>query len=289
MGRIGGLSATVAVGVFLLASPVKSHAEALLERGTYLMQGIVACGNCHTPQGPEGPVEGMELAGQFLIEMGDAFTAYAPNITPDPETGIGAWSDADIATAIREGRRPDGSIIGPPMPIELYRDISDRDVAAIIAYLRSVPAVRNEVPRSTYNIPLPPAYGPPAESVAEVPRDDMVAYGAYLAGPLGHCIECHSTPVDGRPDFEHHLGAGGFVLEGPWGLAVSRNITPHPEDGIGHWTDAEIKRAITEGIRADGDPLSPPMGFGYYRNLDESDLDAIVAYLRTLPPLPFPE
>ncbi len=278
-----------AVAIAAVIAPVYAQAETLLERGTYLVQGIVACGNCHTPQGPDGPVEGMELAGQFLIEVEGAFTAYAPNITPDRETGIGNWTDEQIATVIREGRRPDGSIVGPPMPIELYRDISDRDVAAIVAYLRTVPPVRNGVPRSVYHIPLPPSYGPPVESVPETPREDAVAYGAYLAGPLGHCIECHTPHVDGHPDYENRLGAGGWVLEGPWGIAVTRNITPHPEDGIGQWTDAQIKRAITQGISADGNPLSPPMGFSYYKTISDADLDAIVAYLRSLPPRPSPE
>src|SRR5512139_3233667 len=122
-----------------------------LERGRYLVESIVACGNCHTPQGPNGPLAGKTLAGGFLIEE-KAFTAYAPNITPDPETGIGRWSEAQIATAIREGRRPDGSLIGPPMPIGFYRGISDSDLAAIVAYVRSVPAVSNRVPRTVYRI-----------------------------------------------------------------------------------------------------------------------------------------
>ena len=260
-------------------------AETLLERGSYLMHGIVACGNCHTPQGPAGPVAGMELAGGLTFED-VPFTAHAPNITPDKETGIGSWSDAEIVTAIREGRRPDGSIIGPPMPIGLYRGISDRDAAAIVAYLRQVAPVRNAVPRSEYRMPLPPSYGPPVGSVAEVPRDEPTSYGAYLAGPAGHCIECHSPRMaDGHPDWSR-TGAGGGPIPGPWGVAVPPNITPHPEDGIGAWSDAEIVRAITTGVGRDGQPLSPPMAFDYYRNVSAEDLAAIVAYLRGLKPLP---
>ena len=259
--------------------PESARAETLLERGTYLMQGIVACGNCHTPQGPEGPLPGMEMAGGLPFEF-EAFTAYGSNLTPDAETGIGGWSDAEIITAIREGRRPDGSIIGPPMPIALYRNLSDRDVAAIVVYLRSLKPVRNAVPKSDYRMPLPPAYGPPVTSVAEVPRDDQLAYGAYLAGPLGHCIECHSPMGPKGPDWEHQLGAGGFEFPGPWGVSVSANITPA---GLGDWSDEEIKQAITEGVRPDGRPLLPPMPFGFYRNISEPDLDALVAYLRSLP------
>jgi mono/diheme cytochrome c family protein len=96
----------LAILLFALALPAgTSRAESLLERGTYLMQSIVACGNCHTPQGPEGPLPGMELAGGLKMED-PAFTAYGANLTPDVETGIGGWSDEEIITAIREGRRP---------------------------------------------------------------------------------------------------------------------------------------------------------------------------------------
>jgi mono/diheme cytochrome c family protein len=112
--------------------------ESPFEHGDYLINGIVACGNCHTPQGPDGPLPGMELAGGLVIEEPE-LTVVTPNITQDLETGIGGWSDQEIITAIREGRRPDGSIIGPPMPINLYRAMSDGDVEALVAYLRAVP------------------------------------------------------------------------------------------------------------------------------------------------------
>jgi hypothetical protein len=80
----------------------------------------------------------MELAGGLVIEEPE-LTVVTPNITQDIETGIGGWSDQEIIAAIREGRRPDGSIIGPPMPINLYRAMSDGDVEALVAYLRAVP------------------------------------------------------------------------------------------------------------------------------------------------------
>ncbi len=268
------------------AASFEARAETLLERGDYLVNSIVACGNCHTPQTPSGPQRGMELAGQFVIET-PAFKAYAPNITPDLDTGIGGWSDIQIADAIRNGRHPDGSLLGPPMPFEYYRKMSDRDVAAVVAYLRSVPAVRNEVPRSAYNIALPEAYGPEVVSVREPSRSDPVAYGGYLAGPLGHCLSCHTPLVNGMLDFENQLGAGGQILDGPWGVAVTANITPH-EDGIGAYSDADIARAITQGVAADGTRLTPPMGFHYYRNMSADDLSALVAFLRTLEPKPSP-
>ena len=267
--------------VLLLATPVR--AETPLERGTYLMSSIVACGNCHTQQGPK---PGPELAGGTKFEE-EPFTAYAANITPDRETGIGAWTDAQIITAIREGKRPNGSLIGPPMPIELYRGMSDTDVAALVAYLRKVKPVKNAVPKSVYRIALPPSYGPPVTSIPDVPRGNAVQYGAYLAGSLGHCIECHTPMTNGRRDFSK-VGAGGPGIPGPWGVAVPPNITPDREHGLGAWTDADIKRAITKGIGQHDRQLSPPMAYAYYAKIRGPDLDAIVAYLRSLRPLATP-
>lgn len=270
----------------LLALP--AVAESLLERGTYLVRTIVACGNCHTPQTLDGPVPGREMAGRLVIDKA-AFTAYAPNITQDRETGIGGWSDAQIAAAIRDGVRPDGSIIGPPMPFPMYRQISDHDVMAIIAYLRTVAPITNTVAKSEYRVPLPKSRGPAVSGVADPPRNDEIAYGAYLTGPLGHCMECHTPLVKGIPDLANRAGAGGNIIPEWWGTAVSANISPHAEDGIAGYSDGQIKTIVTTGVRPDGSRLTRPMGFSYYRDLTAADLDAIVAYLRTLDPVPFPD
>lgn len=276
---LAGLSALFAAAL----GPLSAAAETPLERGAYLMNAVVACGNCHTQQTPEGPLPGMELAGGMVIDFPDAFVARVPNITPDQETGIGAWSDAEIIRAIREGIRPDGSLIGPPMPIHLYRGIADEDAKALVAYLRSVAPVKNAVEKSEYKIPLPPSYGPPVGEVASVDPSDQLAYGAYLAGPAAHCIECHSPMgPEGAPDWEHQTGAGGFVFPGPWGESVSANITP---TNLGDWSDEQIKTVIKTGVRPDGSRLLPPMGIYYYANMTEADLDAIVVYLRSLKPL----
>lgn len=273
------LAMIVSAGV--LAGIATASAQTPLERGKYLMNSIVACGNCHTPQTPQGPVPGKELAGGTRFEEGFG-VAYAPNITSDPETGIGKWSDGDIIKAIREGKRPDGTTIGPPMPIVLYRGMSDADVQAVVAYMRATPPVVNKVAKSEYKIPLPPAYGPPITGVSAPPSTDKVAYGAYLAGPLGHCIECHSAPgANGAPDFANALGAGGMHFHGPWGVAIARNITP---TNLKDWSDGDIKKAITTGVRPDGERLKPPMAYGYYKNIAADDLDAMVAYLRGLKP-----
>lgn len=163
----------------------------LVARGRYVVETIGACGNCHTPKGPTGDLPGRHLAGGAVFDE-PPFRAVAPNITPDPETGIGRWTDAQIALAIREGRRPDGSIIGPPMPIELYRGLSDRDLAAIVAYLRTVPPVSNPLPRSEYRIPLPPSYGPPVTVVADPP--DEAPSPADATSPAPWAIARNATP-----------------------------------------------------------------------------------------------
>ncbi len=268
--------------LLLTALSTSAIAETPLERGRYLMESIVACGNCHTPMGPDGPIAGRELAGGTEFHEGFGI-ARTPNITPDAETGIGSWTDAQVIAAVREGKRPDGTIIGPPMPIALYRGISDSDAAAIVAYLRQVPAVKNKVAKSAYTVPLPPNYGPPVGQVAMPSPADKVAYGAYLAGPLGHCMECHSTPNDkGIPDVVGAAGGGGLTFNGPWGVSRAPNITP---SHLRTWSDEQIRNAITSGIRPDGARLNPPMAFGYYKAIRDDDLSALVAYLRTLKPL----
>lgn len=168
------------------------------------------------------------------------------------------------------------------MPSGLYRGLSDNDVKAIVTYLRSVKAVRHAVPKSEYRMPLPPSYGPPVRQVAATPRQDLVAYGRYLAGPAGHCIECHSPPgPQGAPDIENQLGAGGFSFFGPWGTSVSTNITP---TALTRYSAADLRKVLTTGVRADGSRLKPPMGTSYYARMSAADLDAVVAYLRALPP-----
>jgi mono/diheme cytochrome c family protein len=213
------------------------------------------------------------------------FRAVASNLTPDAATGIGRWTDAQLVKAIREGVRPDGSIIGPPMPIEFYRHLSDEDTLALIAFMRTQPAVANATGKSVYRMPLPPSYGPPLGPVTAPPASDRLRYGEYLA-QIGHCMDCH-TPraADGRL-VKAQWGAGGQRFPGPWGMAVSRNLTPDAS-GLKDWSDAEIARAIREGVRKDGTPLKPPMGYGFYKTMSDADMAALISYLRALKPMPF--
>lgn len=260
-----------------------ARADDQVDRGRYLVTSIVACGNCHTQKGPDGKPTGPELAGGSPI-VSPVFNAVPSNITPDPETGIGKWTDAQIIDAIRNGRRPDGTLIGPPMAIEFYRDISDTDVKAIVAYLRQIKPVSNKTGKSVYKIPLPASYGPTVTSVPDTPRTDKVAYGHYLATALGHCMDCHTPMVRGRNDMSR-VGAGGNKYGAPGGgVITSSNLTPANAAGVAKWTDAQVKTAITKGVRPDGGAIVPMMAFAWYKDISTDDQDALVAYIRSLKP-----
>jgi mono/diheme cytochrome c family protein len=275
------------IAALLGTTSARSVAQTYRERGAYLVDALAACGNCHTPHdSTSAPITGMELAGgrEFDIEAGHI---VGPNITPDRETGIGDWSIGQIVYALRNGKRPDRTVIGPPMPIEFYRQLSDRDAEAIAVYLKSLKPVRHPVARSRYKVSLPPSYGPIVGHVAEPNPRDKIAYGAYLAGPVAHCMECH-TPRDGPRVDLSRLGAGGRDLPdlgNPEARTVSRNITPDSDAGLGKWSDADIKAAILLGHRPDGTKLARTMPFDAYNRMSSDDVNAIVDYLRTLKPL----
>jgi hypothetical protein len=289
----------IVLSLLYCASLDSVQAESLIDRGSYLVNTILACGNCHTPKTPAGvAVAERNLAGGGLSFTTPAFDATAPNITPDRETGIGAWSGGDIKRALTEGSRPPharlpGVPLAAIMPAGFYKALLPRDLDAIVAYLRSVKSARHEVPVPVYKLPVARDVYPDAEAgVSESAHRDPVKLGAYL-GTIGICMECHSARSNGISDFRNGLGKGGrkfgpFLARGfpeTWEGSTAANITSRPIAGIGVWSDAEIKRAITQGISRDGRILKPPMAFAWYARLSEADLDAIVAWLRTLPPL----
>jgi len=164
--------------------------------------------------------------------------------------------------------------------------LNSTTVRADAAYLKSIKPVQHAVARTTYKMPSPPDYGPSVTHVDEPVRTDKVAYGGYLAGPVGHCVLCHTPPGEGKPFDMSRAFQGGRELPdfGTLGAAtVSRNITAASEHGIGDWSDAQIRRAITAGVRADGTKLTRTMPFDWYAKITPADLNAIVAYLRSLP------
>jgi len=277
------ISTVLLIGASLAVPGGAAFASGSVERGEYLVRGPMGCGNCHTPMGPDGFIENQELAGR-LVEENEMFTAYSANITPAGR--IAGWSDAELAHAIREGIRPDGTLIGPPMPFTMYRGLSDDDLASVVMFLRTLPAVENEVPKSEYHIPLPPAYGPPVDSVTAPPAGVTVEYGQYLANSVAHCMECHSPmSLEGPMIDPEHLGTGGFEFPGPWGVSVAPNLTSH-EDGLAGFSDEDLATMITQGKRPDGSSMLPPMPYSYLAKMSADDLAAIILYLRSLPPLP---
>ena len=272
-----GLVAVAAVTGGAVAQPA-------VQRGNYLVNAIMTCGNCHSPKGPPAAVAGKDFSGGLRFDE-PPFDVTAPNITPDKETGIGNWTDEQIKTMLLTGKNPNGVQEAEVMPTAFYPILTPGDLNAIVAYLRSLAPVKNKVPVPVYKIALPHHVFPGAEkSYREADLSDKVKKGFYLA-TIGHCMECH-TPFapPGGPDFAKSLGKGGREFPGPWGVSKSRNITSHKTAGIGDWTDAEIKTAITQGKRKDGTPLKGPMGYQYYAKMTDADLDSVIAYLRTLPP-----
>lgn len=291
----------VALAASLAPPPaLEASAQSLtpaVERGRYLVESILACGNCHTPKSPTGePIASRNLGGGLSFSP-PPFVGVASNITPDHETGIGAWSDDDIKRAIVQGVRPNhgrlaNTHLAVVMATSFFKALTPSDQDAVVAYLRSVPALRNEAPTPVYRAPQVHQPYPDAEAgFSDAKMGDPVYRGRYLV-TIAHCMECHSPFDKGVLDYSR-LGAGGRrfdskVVQGlpaDWTGSRASNITSHPTAGLGQWTDAEIKRAIAQGVSRDGRKLQPPMGFSYYAKLSPSDLDAIVAYLRTLPPL----
>jgi mono/diheme cytochrome c family protein len=259
-------------------------AQSSVERGSYLMNTIMTCANCHSPKGPPAATAGKDYSGGLSWDE-PPFKVTAPNITTDKETGIGDWTDGQIKAMILTGRNPKGVQEAEVMPTKFYPILTSGDLDSIVGYLRTLKPVKNKVPDPIYKIALPHHVYPGAEkSYAQADLNDKLKRGFYLA-TIGHCMECH-TPfgASGGQDFKDSLGKGGREFPGPWGVSKSRNITSHKTAGIGDWTDAEIKTAITQGKRKDGTPLKGPMGYQYYAKMTDADLDAVIAYLRTVPP-----
>ena len=257
-----------------------AFAETPFERGRYLVSAVLNCGNCHTPKGPDA---GKLLSGGMRFDLPE-YHVVAPNLTPDRDTGLGRWSDADIKKALVEGMRPNGVRLAKVMPSAFYGIMSNDDLNAVVAYLKSVPPISNKVDAPVYTLAPKHAVFPGADK--PFTRKDMrtkTQRGFYLA-TIAHCMECHTPAQNGEGLFTTELGKGGREFKGPWGLSKSANVTSSKTAGIGAWTDAEIKRAITQGISRDGRQLKGPMGFASYAKMTNQDLDAVVAWLRTLPP-----
>ena len=267
----------VAIAVGLLAPVEAGRAqEALSSRGAYLVNTVMICGRCHTTPGPAGK----PFAGGRMIET-PAYKVQGSNITPDPETGIGSWSDEQIGRAIIDGVRPDGSRMSSAMPYDFYAVLDAGDRASIIAYLRALAPVKNATAAPIYVVPPATAPRVPALDTPDPSSSEAgtLRHGWYLA-TLARCLSCHSTPtVNGEPDLVAGLGRGGARFEGPWGVVVAPDIT---RAGLSGWSDEEIARALVEGVAPDGRKLAAPMQAKAYAQMSRNDLAALIAWVRTL-------
>src|ERR1700748_1739623 len=254
------------VALALLVSPALS--ETLVERGAYLVNGPMFCHNCHTPAGPQGIDFSPALSGGPQVSDEPDYKVVGANITPDKETGIGNWSDAELRKFLITGVKPNGIKAAPIMPYEFYTVLAARDLDALVAYLKTVPPVRHETPAPEYrkaSKPETPTYS--GAQMTDAQMSDKLARGRYLLS-ISHCLECH-TPEGPSVvhDFAGASGKGGQTFKGPWGEAVSPNTTPDAAAALGQWSDDEIKRAITQGIARDGHKLKPPMAYAAYANM----------------------
>jgi cytochrome c551/c552 len=253
-----------------------------LQRGKYLVEAILACGNCHSGTPDNFGSLGHALSGGLTYDS-RAFRVTAGNLTSDPETGLGEWTVEDLKRALVHGARPNGLPLAPSMPSAFFKALTEEDLNAVANYVISLPPVRNQVPAPVYRTEIHQEIYPDAQQpfTAREIGTDQGTRGRYLA-TLGHCMGCHTPVVDGVMDFVRDGGRGGKRL-GPDKVLVP-NITSHPTAGLGGWSDAEIKRALTKGVSRDGRRLHFPMPWPYLASLEEPDLDALVVWLRTLPP-----
>ncbi|QGM48027.1 cytochrome c [Methylocystis heyeri] len=257
------------------------------ERGRYLVEALMACDNCHTPRTSDGYVHAKRFSGGTQLFSDKDYSVRGSNISPDLETGVGAWSDAELGAAIISGVNPKGRL-APVMPSESYRALTPSDLDAVVAFLRSIPAVKSTLPPQERHGALEPRRATPGAERPFSEKDlaDPIKRGLYVAS-LSRCMSCHSSDVDGAPDPVGHLGQGGRIFRTPAGVAVASNITSHPTKGVGAWSVDQLKRAITQGTDRDGRPLAPTMANlskAHFSRMTEEDLDALIAWLRTVPP-----
>jgi mono/diheme cytochrome c family protein len=258
-----------------------------LARGRYLANGVTGCIHCHSEHDWKalgGPSIDAKLgAGQVFPESDLPGVVISPNLTPDPETGAGTWSDDQFARAIREGIGHDESTLFPLMPYEQYRAMSDEDLASIVVYIRSLPPIRNSLPKTEIIFPVKYLIrNAPQPLTAPVPPPDLsspVKRGEYLVRMAG-CATCHTPQQRGQSNAAMAF-AGGFTFNGPLPTVTSGNITPDPS-GIPYYDENLFLQVMRTGkVRARD--LSAVMPIVAYRNMTDEDLKAIYAYLRTIP------
>lgn len=273
----------------------------VVERGEYLAVHVAACIHCHSQRdfskfsGPVVP--GTEGGGGFKFDhtILDAIpgTLYSKNITPDPETGIGTWSDDEILRAITQGISKNGDTLFPIMAYANFNRMAKEDLMSIIAYLRTLKPIKNKVPARQLMIPISMAYPGPAlqksvDGNVRPPESDHVKYGEYLT-TMADCGGCHTPFMKGQPDFNRvYAGGNNFTIANF--KVGSANITPDSATGIGTWTEERFLEKFTlyreeknynfnPGTQNTVMPLSEMAG------MKDNDLKAIYAYLHTVKPI----
>ena len=270
-----------------------SKDSSIIARGAYLAYGPAHCAHCHMPLDKIDQVEKGEkipLMGGFTFNIPPG-KFPSPNITPDPETGIGNLSDGQLARALRHSVRGDGRPMFPVMP---FQELSDEDLTAIVSFLRAQPAVKNEVEDKAYSFlgkalstfgmldPIGPKSTPP-KTVAIAPT---VEYGAYLANSVANCNGCHTERDLKTGAFIGEPFAGGFYFE-PDDFSkgysfVSPNITPDRQTSvIGQMDEA----AFISRFRSGRVHAGSPMPWGAYSKMTDLELKALYAYLQTVSPV----
>lgn len=262
--------------------------EARLERGRYLVENVLDCFACHADvdwKGSGQPEESTKGGGGRVYDDSFPFPIYAPNISPDPETGAGTWTDEQFRRALRDGIGHDGRKLLLFMPFEFFRHLTDEDLDAVIAYIRSIPPVKKKMPPIELPEEVRQAVGELSHVLPPRPQkgSPQAEHGAYLTTVAG-CSFCHSSFHPGSGYNPAMVLAGGTPLHGPWGQVASANITPDAS-GIAHYDEAMFLRTIREGAVNGVRPLNHIMPWRRLRNMEDADLKAIFAYLRTLPPI----
>ncbi|RPI18056.1 MAG: cytochrome C [Ignavibacteriae bacterium] len=272
----------------------------MIERGKYLAVGPAACIDCHSDRdftkysGPVVPGTegkgGQDLGKDF---GGDAGFVPARNITSDKETGIGNWTDGEIYRAITMGVDKHGDPLAPMMPYTAFgTQLDESDILAIIAYIRTLPPVKNVVPPKKLNFPLSlivRTIPDKPKFIKLPPAANNIETGKYLSAA---CIICHTKMDKGQPDMAKQFAGGNSFPLPSGGYSITSNITPDMETGIGKWTKDEfIKKfksyATPEGhnIPVKRDEANTVMPWTQFASMTESDLGALYDYLRTIPPI----
>ena len=271
-----------------------------IERGRYLFQNVADCDGCHSqrdftridgPVVPAGRGRGNPLS-QFLTGLPG--TVVAPNITPDPETGIGAWTDGEKIRAIRDGVDKSGRALFPMMPYGVFHEMSDEDVESVVAYMNTLAPIRNPLPTTQLSFPVNlmiKGVPQPTGTVPNPDRTNRLQYGKYLTTVAG-CADCH-TPVKNGQRIPGTDYSGGQEFASSIGRVFSANITPHPDTGIGKWDEAFFLKKFTDYkmYAANGTPaMTGPEQFTLmpwltFSGMAPEDLSAIYTYLRTVKPI----